>query len=559
MARLRRTPPVELQAGRVTGVYETEGEVAGQVAGPIAVFRGIPYAQPPVKELRWTPPQPPTPWNGVLKADAFGPAPIQLETNYELFIHTLIERQGWGWIKQKLVKLLFELAPQPEQSEDCLYLNVRTPTLDTEARLPVMVWIHGGDHQDGSAAHVLYDSNALARHGVVVVSINYRLGLMGYLAHPQLSAESEHDVSGNYGTLDQIAALKWVQENVRCFGGDPDDVTIFGESAGGESVAHMMTSPLARGLFHKAIMQSPANGGQMRHLRRPFLAYRSAEQAGQTFADHFVPPGDDQLAPLRQIPAEDLYSLARTREFRVFYPVIDCYVLPKSPFEAFYDGEQAPVPLLLGSNADEGTLLYPLVKAPLLRLGAREVALKEIPDLIRQEFGEDAEALMELYPGLREGSQESAEALLGDSFIGAPVHFYARQAAEAAQPVFLYMFTRTPPTPGQTAGAYHAAELTFVHGTKIPLFDRMGGDEDLTQAMGDYWTHFARSGDPDACAHPHWPAFDPEEEVWMRLGPGEELGAEGVQRTERYAILEKRLLRHIEEMKRLHSRSRAIS
>ena len=187
---------------------------------------------------------------------------------------------------------------------------------------------------------------------------------MGFFAHPQLSAESEHAVSGNYGTLDQIAALRWLLDNVRAFGGDPDNVTIFGESAGGESVAHMMTSPLARCLFHKAIMQSPANGGQMRHLRRPFLAYRAGEDVGQTFANHFVPPGDDQIAKLRQSPAGHLYSLARAREFRVFYPLIDGHVLEKSPFEAFLDGEQAQTPLLLGSSADEGTLLYPLVEAP---------------------------------------------------------------------------------------------------------------------------------------------------------------------------------------------------
>jgi len=556
MARMERTPPVQTGAGKVAGVYEIDAEVPGRIAEQIAVFKGIPYAAPPVNELRWRPPQPPIPWDGVLKTDSFGPAPIQLETEFEVFIDNLIERQGWGWFKQKLVKLLFALAPQPQQSEDCLYLNVRTPTLDTNARLPVMVWIHGGDHQDGSAADVLYNSNALAQRGVVVVSINYRLGLMGYLAHPQLSEESEHGVSGNYGTLDQIAALKWVQENVRCFGGDPGDVTIFGESAGGESVAHMMTSPLARGLFHKAMMQSPANGGQMRHLRRPFLAYRSGEKVGQTFADHFVPPGEDQIARLRRVPAEELYSLARKHEFHVFYPLIDGYVLEKSPFEAFLDGEQAPTPLLLGSTADEGTLLYPLIEAPLRGLGLQEIPPEETPGVVREAFGDDAEALMALYPDLN--TEEGAAALLGDSLIGAPVHFYARQAAAAGQPTFLYLFTRTPPSPEQTAGAFHAAELTFVHGTSLPLFDRTAEDEELTQVMGDYWAHFARNGDPNVDAHPHWPAFDAEEEVWMRLGPGEELGPEAVSRTERYAILEKRLLEQIEEMKRIHGRSRAM-
>ncbi|NJN55649.1 MAG: carboxylesterase family protein [Anaerolineae bacterium] len=168
------------------------------------------------------------------------------------------------------MKLILKVSPKPKESEDCLYLNVRTPLLDGDGRLPVMVWIHGGDHQDGSSNDIFYESNALAHRGVVVVTINYRLGLMGYFTHPELSQESPHNVSGNYGTLDQIAALQWVQENISAFGGDPDNVTIFGESAGGESVAHMLTSPLARGLFHKAIMQSPGNSGQMFFLKQPF-------------------------------------------------------------------------------------------------------------------------------------------------------------------------------------------------------------------------------------------------------------------------------------------------
>ena len=550
----QKTHPIQTRAGKVSGRYEEDNQ--------IAVFKGIPYARPPVGQLRWKPPQPVASWDGVRPAESFGSAPVQLEAEFELFLDALVEGQGWGWLKENLVKLLLNFAPQPEQSEDCLYLNIRTPAPDPEARLPVMVWIHGGDHQDGSAANVLYDSNALAQRDVVLVSINYRLGLMGYFAHPQLSEESdgaEAGVSGNYGTLDQIAALRWVQENVRAFGGDPDDVTIFGESAGGESVAHMMTSPLARGLFHKAIMQSPANGGQMRHLRRPFLGYRAGEDVGRTFADHFVPPGDDQIDRLRQIPPDDLYSLARKREFHVFYPLIDGYVLEKSPFEAFLDGEQAQTPLLLGSNADEGTLLYPLVRAPLPGLGAQEIPPGESAGVVREAFGQDAEALLAHYPGLKEGDPEAAErasaALLGDSLIGAPVHFYALHAAQAGQPTFLYIFTRTPPSPNQTAGAYHAAELPFVHDTGLPFFDKTVGDEALTRIIGDYWTQFAKNGDPNADPHPHWPAFNPDDQRWMRLEPGQKLGPEPVHRAGRYAILQRRLLRQIEQMKRMHGRS----
>lgn len=561
MAGNEATRPVQTHAGRVAGLYEENGQPTGRVA----VFKGIPYARPPVGALRWRPPQPVEPWDGVRKAESFGPAPIQLGAEIELFMDALIEGQGWGWLKRNLVKLLVRFAPQPEQSEDCLYLNVRTPAPDPEARLPVMVWIHGGNHQDGSAANVTYDSNALAQRGVVVVSINYRLGLMGYLAHPQLSDESEHGVSGNYGTLDQIAALQWVQENAGAFGGDPDNVTIFGESAGGESVAHMMTSPLTRGLFHKAIMQSPANGGQMRHLRRPFLAYRAGEDVGRTFADHFVPPGKDQIAQLRQIPAEELYSLARKREFHVFYPLIDGYVLEKSPFEAFLDGEQARTPLLLGSNADEGSLLYPLARLPLPGLGLQEIPPEESAAAVREAMGEDAVELLAHYPGLEvdghpdsshhDGLEEACAALLGDSLIGAPTHFYARHAAAAGQPVFLYFFARTPPSPRQTAGAYHAAELPFVHGASLPLFDTTAEDEALAEAMRDYWTQFAREGDPNVEARPQWPVFDPDDQMWMRLEPGERFGPENVRRRGRYAILQRRLRRQIREMKRMHGRA----
>lgn len=188
-------------------------------------------------------------------------------------------------------------------------------------------------------------------------------------------------------------------------------------------------------------------------------------------------------------------------------------------------------------------------------MGVQGLAPEQIPELIRQEFGDDAPALMAHYPGLEDGAYESAAALLGDSLIGAPTHFYARQAAAAGQPVFLYTFTRTPPSPRQTAGAYHAGELPFIHGKQFPLFDTTPEDEALTQVMGDYWTHFARCGDPNAGDLPQWPAFNPSEEHWMRLGPGEELGPEPVNRAGRYAILQRRLLRHIAEMKRMHGRS----
>ena len=303
------TPSVKIRTGTLSGTYDKRGE--------IAIFKGIPYARPPVGLLRWKPPQPAVPWSGTLKAEKAGPAAIQMQTDgAQEFFDLYLGGQGWSGLKTVVMKLMMRLAPAPKDSEDCLTLTVRTPSLGKEAKLPVMVWIHGGDHQIGSGNDPFYDSNALSRRGVVTVYINYRLGLMGYFAHPELSRESEHGVSGNYGTLDQIAALRWVQENISAFGGDPGNVTIFGESAGGESVAHMLTSPLARGLFHKAIMQSPADGYRMLFLHHPFLGNPAGEALGRQFADRFAPGGAGQVDLYTRNP-DDFVGLEEVLTVRV--------------------------------------------------------------------------------------------------------------------------------------------------------------------------------------------------------------------------------------------------
>ncbi|MFQ5422336.1 MAG: carboxylesterase family protein, partial [Anaerolineae bacterium] len=354
-------------------------------------------------------------------------------------------------------------------------------------------------------------------------------------------------------------ALRWVQENIAAFGGDPDNVTIFGESAGGESVAHMLVSPLARGLFHKAILQSPANSSQMMFLRQPYLNNPALEAIGQEFADRFVPAGNDQIAALRQIAPNRLYDLIRqSRHFQHFYPAIDGYVLEKSPFVAFQDGDQAGVPILLGSNADEGTLIYPLIAAPFREYAHENVPPERVAALVHKEFGDDAPAIFNHYPGLEQGAKTAQMALLGDVMFGTAVHFYALKAAEAGQPVYFYHFTRTPPSPKQRAGAYHASELAFVHDSIIPLFDVTPEDRALTQVMGDYWTNFAKSGDPNGDSHPQWPRFDAANQRQMRLGTGSELGAMEVDRRPQYEIIQRRLLRQIREMKALQSAEREV-
>jgi len=538
----KATEPVTIEGGQISGIYEDNGQVA--------VFKGIPYAKPPIGDLRWKPPLPVEQWDGIKAAKSFGPMALQLGIVIKTFFYGMVEGQGWGVIRTFGTKLLFLLMPMPRQDEDCLYLNIRTATLDKEAKLPVMLWIHGGDHTDGSGSDVPYNSNALVHKGVVVVTINYRLGLMGYFAHPELSRESEKGVSGNYGTMDQIAALRWVQDNIKAFGGDPDNVTIFGESAGGESVAHMMSSLLARDLFHKAIMQSPANGGQMIHLKQPFLHHKPLEEAGKAFADRMVGPGENQLKDMRLIPAKKLYQILRKeKELNTFYPVIDGYVLQKSPFETFLDGEHATVPLLVGSNSDEGTLFYPIIKKPLAEFVNRVIELGKMPDLLREEFGEDADVLLDLYPGLENGKEEAESSMLGDSIFGSKARFYAVQASKAGQPVYLYFFSRTPPSPKQTAGAFHGAEIPFVHGKSniiLPLYEK---DLGLSRIMIDYWTQFAKTGNPNVSPHPGWPLFDFEDQKYMELGA--RIGEAPIARAAKYDILDRHLLRQIEKMKEL--------
>ena len=543
MAESQSTPAVEIQGGKVSGVYEDDGR--------IAVFKGIPYARPPIGDLRWRPPEPVQSWNGVREAVKHGPMAWQAASGIHDFFNGLIDGQGWGVLRSTAIKLIFRLMPHGKQDEDCLYLNIRTPVLDPEAKLPVMVWIHGGDHQDGSGHDPYYTANALPGRGVVLVTINYRLGLMGYFTHPDLSRESEHGVSGNYGTLDQIAALAWVRDNIAGFGGDPDNVTIFGESAGGESVAHMLTSPLARGLFSKAILESAANSGQMGFLTKPFAKHLAAEEKGWLFALKFVSPGSDKIGALRRIPAKILQqTVTREKNEAFFYPVIDGWVLEKSPFEAFLNGDQARVPMLLGSNSHEGTLIYPMFQSPVAEMPPMPEP-SGIPAYLKEAFGDDADEMMKLYPGLSEGRSDAGIALTGDCMFGHKARFYAVQAARADQPVYFYHFNRVPPSPRQTAGAFHAAEIPFVHGSKVPILPLTEEDNALVKIMGDYWTGFAKTGDPNGGDNPDWPRFSPDEQEWMLLGP--QVGPKPIDRKDKYDILDRRLIRLIEEMKTLRS------
>ena len=532
-------PEVRTTAGMVGGAWKDKGS--------IAVFQGIPYAAPPVAENRWRAPQPLTPWSGVRKCTKDGPRAIQRAAMFDVFMETLVDGQGWATPRSMAIKALVANAPQPKESEDCLHLTVRSPQLGSGAAMPVMVWIHGGDHQDGSSTDPYYTANVLASLGVVTVAINYRLGLMGYFAHPELSTESTNGVAGNYGTLDQIAALEWIRDNISEFGGDPNNVTIFGESAGGESVMHLMTSPLAQGLFHRAIAQSPANAKQMGHLREPFLAYDSAEDTSLAFAKALGITGPGQLERLRQRSATELYDLVRAAPLLGdHYPTIDGHVLPESPLVAFAGGRQSAVPLLIGSNADEGTLLHPVLEAPMVEYRYQPLP-KDAPQAeMTNAFGNDFAALVEHYPGLDRRVAKAEIDFLGDHMFGARAFWYARHHATTGQPTWLYHFTRTPESPSQTAGANHAAELSFVHGSNVPIFPMTAADKVLGAQMRQYWTAFASSGSPNDFASIGWPQFDSADPQWLRLD--HQIVAEKVERAEVYEIFNARTARLVEAM-----------
>lgn len=516
MPRPKRTAPeATTTAGAVRGTFTDKGR--------IALFKGIPYAAPPVGERRWAPPAPVEPWAGVRSATKAPPTAWQLGTGMQEFVLRLTKGLGMSSVKAAAMAKAITLLPSTE-NEDCLYLNVRTPAGASD--LPVMVWIHGGDHTDGSSNEPMYQSNALPERGCVLVTLNYRLGMFGFLCHDELSAESPDGVSGNYGLLDQIAALEWVRDNIAAFGGDPDNVTIFGESAGGMAVLNLMTAPGARGLFHKAISQSPADTGRWLHLDRPVFESPSAAEAGATFAASLVGDGPGQIERLRQMSAEELSEAYRadTTAARFCYPVVDGHHLPMEPMSAFTLGAQAPVPLLTGYNADEASLFTGFLHPAGPEFGPDPTALDEpaltdgqIRDALVVSHGSEAavDALVAAYPGLDRGDPGAVEAHAADHLFGVHVDHASRTHQGVGAPCYRYHFRSTSHLPKQTAGAYHAAEIVHVFGSTVPLMPVAPDAHLLTRAMGDHWFAFAATGSPDHPGRPAWPAFDEADPVHM--------------------------------------------
>lgn len=452
------------------------GRMRGEAVGGLHAFKGIPYAHPPVGTARWKPPQALPRWSGVHDATRFGPACIQPQS-----------RAG----------SIYADDPQ-SMSEDCLSLNVWAPQ---DARgAPVFVWIHGGALTTGASSQSLYDGTRLAEQGLVVVSINYRLGILGYLAHPQLSAESPHGISGNYGLLDQIEALRWVRGNITAFGGDPDNVTIAGESAGALSVMYLMASAQARGLFAKAIAQS-AYMISMPELKRARFGEPAAEGIGSRIA---MAAGAPDLNALRSTDAAQLTEAAsRTGYFPL--GTVDGHVLPRQLVEVFDRGEQARVPILTGFNSGEIRSLRFL--APPLPADA-----SKYEGTIRNRYADLADDFLKLYPGAQ--LEESILAAPRDALYGWTSQRLVTKQTAIGQSGFLYFFDHGYPA-ADAAGlhAFHAAELPYVFGTMErtaalwPKIPATPAEAALSDAMIAYWASFARSGEPRAASHPDWPDY----------------------------------------------------
>lgn len=466
--------PAVAQSGPV--VDAPSGAVRGSAEGDLNVFRGIPYAVPPVQAMRWRPPAPLARWKDVRAATEFGPACVQ---------------------PQSKLASVYAGDPLPV-SEDCLTLNIWAPAHARNA--PVFFWIHGGALVTGSGREAMYDGKRLAERGVIVVSINYRLGVLGWLAHPQLSAESPQHVSGNYGLMDQIAALGWVRHNISAFGGDPKNVTIAGESAGALSVMYLLESPPARGLFQKGIAES-AYMISMPDLKKSVYGAPSGEAAGQMLGAGLQAP---DLAALRGMDAQTITDAAARLGFGP-WGTVDGFVLPQQMVTAFDEGKQAPVPLLAGFNQGEIrslTILAP--KAP--------ATAAEYEATIRDRYGELADAFLRLYPAA--DYKESILATTRDGLYGWTAERLARKQTAIGQNAYLYLFDHGYPAMDEAGlHAFHASELPFVFGTfdgtppHWPKVPDTPAERALSDAMIDYWTSFARDGQPVAKAAPAWPAY----------------------------------------------------
>ncbi len=456
-----QSAPVATETGLVQGVAEND----------LTVFKGIPFAAPPVGELRWRAPQPAAKWTGVRLADKFGPDPYQGD--------------GQGGV-----------------SEDCLYLNIWTPAKSADDKLPVLVWIYGGGFAFGSTSTPVHNGEHLARKGVVLVSINYRVGSLGFLAHPELSAESPRKASGNWGLLDQIAGLKWVKRNIAAFGGDPDRVTIFGESAGGIAVSMLCASPEAKGLFRGAISQSGGSFGPTRDTTYPGENMRTLAQAEASGVAYVQKAGVGSIAELRQLPPDKLPGGWGSG---TAWPIVDGWVIPDDQYKLYEAGRYNDVDILVGYNSDEGLSF------------ARDKDAAEYRANVEKRYGPFAEKLIAAYPPSGDAVTKTARDLMRDAAFGWQTWAWATlQSRTGKSKVFYYYFDQHADHPADAPNADHG----MPHGVDVPYvfqtLDRNDakltpGDWAISETVSTYWTNFAKRGDPNGPGVPVWPRYTHED------------------------------------------------
>lgn len=461
---------VKTNAGMVSGTVSSDGSVH--------IFKGIPFAAPPVGDLRWKAPQPVAPWEGVKQCTTFSASPMQPKPD-EFGVYT----------REFLI-------PYQPISEDCLYLNVWTNAKSSADKKPVLVYIYGGGFGSGGAACPIYDGEATAKNGVVFVVINYRVGIFGFFAHPELSKESGHNASGNYGLMDQVAALKWVKQNIRSFGGDPGNVTIAGQSAGSMSVNCLVASPLGKGLFQKAIAESGASFLNPRGNS----TLQQAEQSGVKLAQDLKA---NSIADMRNIPAAGLLNKWQAR------PIIDGYVLPQTVAQTFADNKENAVPLLTGWNEDDAFV------------GKLKTA-EEYKQQITEQYGDKAAAFLQHYPGNTDAEAARSQINISrDQIFGIQNYTWANVQSDKKQAtVYVYRFTRRlPATPDFVKyGAFHTGEVAYAY-NNLKFLNRPWEpvDQQLAATMSAYWTNFAKTGNPNGKGLPVWLAYNTTDNQIMIL------------------------------------------
>ncbi len=469
----RTDEPVRIQGGLVSGARGADPS--------IKIYKGIPFAQPPVGDLRWKEPQPPKPWQGVRKADSLPPACVQ---------NVVKSRLPWTE----------EYMHQGETSEDCLYLNIWTGAAAVKEKRPVMVYVYGGGFTEGSNAVAVYDGEELAGMGAVIVVMNYRLGPLGFLAHPELSAESAHHTSGNYGLMDQAAALRWIRDNIEAFGGDPQRVTVFGQSAGAMSVSALLESPQAQGLFARAIIQS-GPGLLPPSILSGSVPLDKAEENGARFA---AAMGAASLADLRAIPPEKLIGGAGSVRFGT---VIDGWFLPEK------NSDKGPLPLINGFTADDLGVDGGFGSPPPATVEAYEGEARKL-------YGDEAGAFLSLYPANSDAGVPALRKAAAQDRARISLYLWASKQAAAGSSVYTYYFDRAIPWPDHPEfGAFHSGELPYVF-NNLKIFDRPWETTDyaIANQISRYWINFAERGDPNGPGLQPWPDFNPSQPVTMRLG-----------------------------------------